>query len=313
MNLSLQIEHLDRFNEEANTDIPYIVCLDSGINGPHVVFSGGIHGNETGGVEAELRLIDAIRNQHLNLVRGQLSFILGNPHAYRVGQRCLQKNLNTLFVRGNVADSTIEDTRAIEILNYIDRIKSRLVALIDFHSVSERDMSILIYNISTIWREQMAHVSPFFDYHFAYGNGHLNGILSEIGTMFGATGISVECGSHKSRFAADRALHCMKTVMQYHGVEFEGNFPDIDLEAIEANPDIIKFECISPIIPCSGFHFEDPNIKTGSKIRAGEIYARGDNHTLYTAEQDCFAFLPDHQIVKSEPDAGFLCRELSDL
>lgn len=312
MNLSLQLEHLDQFNEGTNTGTPYIVCLDSGMDGPHVVFSGGIHGNETGGVEAELRLIDAIRNQHLTLVRGQLSFILGNPHAYRVGQRCLQKNLNTLFVRGNVADNTIEDTRAIEILNYIDQIKSGLVALIDFHSVSERDMSILIYNIPTTCREQMARVSPFFDYHFAYGNGHLKGILSEIGIMVGATGLSVECWSHKSRFAADRALHCMKTVMQYHGVEFEGNFPNIDPESIEANSDMIKFECISPIFPCSGFHFENPDIKTGSKICAGETYARGDNNTLYTAEEECFAFLPDHQVSVSEPDAGFLCRELSD-
>lgn len=313
MNLSLQLEHLDRFNEGANTGTPYIVCLDSGMDGPHVVFSGGIHGNETGGVEAELRLIDAIRNQRLNLIRGQLSFVLGNPHAYRVGQRYLQKNLNTLFGRSNVSDNTIEDARAIEIVDYIDQIKSRLVALIDFHSVSERDMSILIYNISTTCREQLAHVSPFFDYHFAYDNGHLKGILSEIGIMVGATGLSVECGSHTSRFAADRALHCMKTVMQHHGIEFEGDFPDIEPEAIKANPDMIKLKCISPIIACSGFHFENPDIKTGSKIRAGEIYARGDNDKLYIAEKDCSVFLPDHQVTIGEPDAGFLCGELSDL
>ncbi|MDP2624614.1 MAG: succinylglutamate desuccinylase/aspartoacylase family protein [Candidatus Peregrinibacteria bacterium] len=311
-NLESHALHIERFESLQNVrSTPYVVERHSAVTGgPHLVFSGGVHGNERGGVEASLRLIEAIDEGRLRLSSGSLSFVLGNPEAYKVAQRSLDEDLNRLFTRGQHGDST-EGRRAQEVLRYMEQIKDRLAVVLDFHSVSVGDLKILVYNRGVeVSRRLASELPPVFDYLFGYVRDHLDGILSEVGTLLGKDGFSVECGGHESPLAADRALLFMEASMRNYGVPYEGDFPPIHEESRTPNPDMISYETIDAIRPCAGFQFTDPDVKTGMRVLKGAVFATGDGGKEYRAPQDCVVVMPHKVANVNDIEAGFLCTEL---
>ena len=84
--------------------VPYVVRLDSGKAGPHVVITALVHGNELCGVWALLRLLDAgIRPRS-----GRLSLAFVNVQAYRrfdpaqpKASRYLDEDFNRLWDVGD--------------------------------------------------------------------------------------------------------------------------------------------------------------------------------------------------------------------
>lgn len=67
--------------------------------GPRLIVLGAVHGNETCGTQALVRLIAELEAGHLRLARGTLSVVpVCNPLAYQRGQRQGERNLNRRLI-----------------------------------------------------------------------------------------------------------------------------------------------------------------------------------------------------------------------
>ena len=63
--------------------------------GPAVIITGAVHGNEVCGTEAIKRVIQEIESGKLHLKTGMVTFVpVTNPLAYRLGARTGERNLN---------------------------------------------------------------------------------------------------------------------------------------------------------------------------------------------------------------------------
>ncbi len=93
-------------------------------NGSLLAVFAGIHGNETAGVLALKRAIEA-----LEIARGTVSFVFANPPAISSDKRQIEKNLNRCFLKNNTGTAW-EDHRARELMGLLDHCD----ALLDLHA-----------------------------------------------------------------------------------------------------------------------------------------------------------------------------------
>lgn len=85
-----------------------------------VVYSCGIHGNETGPIEIINDIISDITNAKLECVEHTL-FIIGNPRAMNLEKRFCSENLNRLFARDlSSKEDNYDVLRAKEIIEVMD-------------------------------------------------------------------------------------------------------------------------------------------------------------------------------------------------
>lgn len=92
--------------------------------GPRLVVLGAVHGNETCGTQAILRLAGELDRQDRVLLQGTLTLVpVTNPLAYQRGERMGERNLNRNF--------RVTDTPQ----DFEDRIANRLCPLLAAHDV----------------------------------------------------------------------------------------------------------------------------------------------------------------------------------
>ncbi len=100
--------------------------------GPRLIVTGAVHGNETCGTKAILRVVDEIERGELAIVAGSLTLVpVANPLAYARGTRAGERNLNRkLFPTAEPQD--FED----HVANWLCPLLARHDVLLDLHSFS---------------------------------------------------------------------------------------------------------------------------------------------------------------------------------
>ena len=103
--------------------------------GPRLIVTGAVHGNETCGTKAILRVIDDIESKRLPLVAGTVTFVpVTNPLAYAKGERAGDRNLNrNLAPTGTPVD--FED----RVANWLCPLLARHEILLDLHSTRAKN------------------------------------------------------------------------------------------------------------------------------------------------------------------------------
>jgi predicted deacylase len=105
-------------------------------DGPHLLLTGRIHGNEPCGEMALKRLIEKLSTHELELQCGKLTIMpCCNPPATKVGKRFVDVNLNRIFSHNLVRDhiESSEAPLATEIMAHIDACDM----VVDLHSFTE--------------------------------------------------------------------------------------------------------------------------------------------------------------------------------
>lgn len=95
--------------------------------GKTVAIFGGIHGNETVGIQA----IDAVLKS-VDIESGKVYFVHSNLEAIKRNIRFVEKNLNRLFFENNGGNTT-EDARARDLMRILDECD----ALLDIHAFND--------------------------------------------------------------------------------------------------------------------------------------------------------------------------------
>jgi predicted deacylase len=98
--------------------------------GPRLIITGAVHGNETCGTKAILRVMEEIDSGKLLVANGSVTFVpVTNPLAYRLVRRSGDRNLNrNLFPNDNPQD--FED----QIANWLCPLLAQHDVLLDLHS-----------------------------------------------------------------------------------------------------------------------------------------------------------------------------------
>jgi predicted deacylase len=120
--------------------------------GPMVLLSGGMHGNEPGGVLAIRRILTHLQAEGSE-IHGTLIGLCGNIGALRLGQRYTDRDLNRRWDEASLAalreteGHTAEDVEQLELLAEFDKRCSEAqgpVYLLDLHSFSATGVPFLV-------------------------------------------------------------------------------------------------------------------------------------------------------------------------
>jgi predicted deacylase len=103
--------------------------------GPRLIVTGAVHGNETCGTKAILRVVDDIESRRLSIAAGTVTFVpVTNPLAHAKGERSGDRNLNrNLAPTDNPVD--FED----RVANWLCPLLARHEILLDLHSTRARN------------------------------------------------------------------------------------------------------------------------------------------------------------------------------
>ncbi len=185
------------------------IIVDSGTAGPTVVILGGVHGNETCGVEA-LPVLSKV-----SLQKGKLILLYGNPLAIEQNVRFVEYNLNRLFcVDDDVPDGakqSYEYQRSRQLLPYLDQADYCL----DLHASFTPDSEPFIICES--------NAQDFIKYlpqnRVCYGftrlePGGSDGYMNNVGKI----GVCVECGYLQDHASALAAVHSGRSFLQSLGM-----------------------------------------------------------------------------------------------
>lgn len=289
-------ENLNYFHKHSSS-IPYCIQISSSNPGSHVVIVGGTHGNETAGLKAIVRLHQAFGRGDIPLKRGKISFLLGNPEAYRKNVRYVDYDLNRAFVQSDT--STVEGRRASEITTFLADNED-INALLDLHSVSIGDFKIVVYTRANPDNSDLAVKLSSIGLHFAFLPEHMPGTLIHAASIHNICGLIVECGNHLSAHGRQTALeHIYRILTHYHLID--GAFM-----MQTATPEkITRYESIQAIKPHSNFTFLIQDIQTGTRVKKGQKFA-GDDHGDHIAPLDCHVVVPSRVVKPTDIDAGFL-------
>lgn len=100
--------------------------------GPRLIVTGAVHGNETCGTAAILRVIDEIERGELAIIAGSVTLVpVANPMAYANGTRIGERNLNRRLM-------PTDDPQQFEdvVANWLCPLLARHDVLLDLHSFS---------------------------------------------------------------------------------------------------------------------------------------------------------------------------------
>lgn len=185
------------------------IILQSNVAGPTVVILGGVHGNETCGVDA-LPILSRVA-----LLSGKLVLLYGNPLAIEQNVRFVEYNLNRLFCADedvpHEAKQSYEYQRSRELLPYLDQADYCL----DLHASFTPDSEPFIICESNA--QDLIKYLP--QNRVCYGftrlePGGSDGYMNNKGKV----GVCVECGYLKDPVSALAAIQSSQSFLQYLGM-----------------------------------------------------------------------------------------------
>ena len=284
-------------------------------SGPRLIVTGAVHGNETCGTKAILRVMEEIDSGKLVVRAGSVTFVpVTNPLAYQLNQRSGERNLNrNLFPKDEPQD--FED----QIANWLCPLLARHDVLLDLHSFNAQSQPFVMVgprnNQGSL--QPFAHaereralarrlgVSRFVDGWMAtYGQGvqrrmkgsgaaELETVLrygvgtTEFMRTTGGYALTLECGQHADPAAPDVAYRAIMNTLAFLKV----------IDAPEPEPIALEnMEALSMVAVHDRLDADDQFSRVWSSfdsVAKGDLIGTRADGTSVTAEFDGKILFPD--------------------
>ncbi|MBV8634920.1 MAG: succinylglutamate desuccinylase/aspartoacylase family protein [Burkholderiaceae bacterium] len=281
--------------------------------GTRLIVTGAVHGNETCGTKAILRVLEELEQGKLQITRGSVTFVpVANPLAYAKGERAGDRNLNrNLFPNEDPQD--FED----RIANWLCPLLASHDVLLDLHSFSASSQPFVMVGprdndgpLEPFRHEQKERalarilgVRRFVDgWLRTYGDGvqrrtsdqqQLQKVLrygvgtTEYMRSTGGYALTLECGQHQDPQAPEVAYRAIHNTLAHLGLI------DAPAPAPIASTDM---EALSMAEVHDKLHTGDTfsrNWASFDPVRAGEEIGRRADGTPVTAGFDGLILFPD--------------------
>ena len=194
------------------------------LEGPTLIFFGGIHGNEHSGVKAlerVLYILDGIKEQ----LRGNVIGIRGNIPALARERRFLENDLNRIWTRQGIevirekqaSELTSEEEELLEIHSIISSLLETETApfyFVDYHTTSSPTLPFITINDAMINRK----FARLFPLPVILGlEEYLEGPLLSYINEKGYVAIGFESGQHFTREAVENSIAFTWLTMLFTG------------------------------------------------------------------------------------------------
>jgi predicted deacylase len=279
--------------------IPYVVCLDSGRTGAHVVITALVHGNELCGAWALLRLLESgIRPRS-----GRLSLAFVNTQAYRrfdpaqpKASRYLDEDLNRLWDPATLAGP--RQSRELERARELRPLIESADWLLDLHSMQLPSRPLLLCGLCDKGRRLAARMG--YPDLIVADRGHSNGArMRDFGGFADPasprTAMLVECGQHWARESVEVAVATCRRFLE-------------TLEVVK--PALLDRLCPPPASPpqrmvevtdavtVNGGPFRFTRDFQGLEVvpEAGTIIAYDGTKPIRTPYDDCILIMPSRRL-----------------
>jgi len=279
--------------------IPYVVCLDSGRTGAHVVITALVHGNELCGAWALLRLLESgIRPRS-----GRLSLAFVNTQAYRrfdpaqpKASRYLDEDLNRLWDPATLAGP--RQSRELERARELRPLIESADWLLDLHSMQLPSRPLLLCGLCDKGRRLAARMG--YPDLIVADRGHSNGArMRDFGGFADPasprTAMLVECGQHWARESVEVAVATCRRFLE-------------TLEVVK--PALLDRLCPPPASPpqrmvevtdavtVNGGPFRFTRDFQGLEVvpEAGTIIAYDGTRPIRTPYDDCILIMPSRRL-----------------
>ena len=278
-----------------------------GFDGPLLIGVGGLHGNETAGVEGIKRLLQLLNaEKYANppfVFKGKFIGLRGNTSALSVNKRFIDCDLNRIWSEENVTDSSseIREREDLEktILDCIQKNVCTKVVILDLHTTSAPRG---IFSVPT-------------DMHYSlrYAQGlHcpvILNILDELkGSMIAFYGgkwidnhqlvsLAFEAGQHQNPLSITMSVaamvNCLRAIGNVHEDDVEGKHDDV-LKAYAAGlPEICSIIYKYPVKDATKFEML-PGFEGFQKIYKGQLLAIDEGVEVF-CPQDGRILMPLYQ------------------
>lgn len=255
--------------------------------GKNLLVLAAVHGNEQAGTRAMERLLKEIDEKKIVLTKGKLTLVpVCNEKAYEKDVRQIDENLNRV-IKIHENPQTYEQKVANEICQLIQEND----IMLDLHSTHcEGDVPFIICDYPDAINEKFMNVLPvgYILYGWPDVYAHQKNIedccTEHYAHMCGCSGITLECGYHKSEDAVEVAYQAIINTMSVLSM----------IEAHQLNNRLIKKKILIKdyvIKRKEGHLFKE--YKHLDRVQKGETIAQYmDGETLY-ADKEGYILLPN--------------------
>jgi len=281
--------------------------IDGGLEGPTVLVTAGIHGNENAGVVAVERVVSRLVRERPE-ARGRFVCSIGNMRALREGTRFVDVDLNREWTPAKVAalgDGTpvkgqraehVEQRALIDFIGDEVRAARGPVFFIDMHTSSADGPPFITVGDTLLNREFSAN----FPLPVILGlEEQVDGSLLEFLNNCGLVTLGIEGGQHDSDESADRLEAMLLLAMVATGFLAATAVPDLAryrsllAEQSDGIPRVIEVRHRHAVEPADRFRME-PGFANFVPVRKGQLLAQ-DAHGDVLCPEDGLMLLPLYQ------------------
>jgi len=288
--------------------------IDNGLEGPTILVTAGIHGNEPAGIVAAERVVSRLARERPE-THGRFVCLAGNLGALRDGTRFVDLDLNRQWTPEKV--SALEDRATadgqpaehgeqralIELIGAEVRAARGPVFFIDMHTSSAEGPPFMTVGDTLLNRAFSAE----FPLPVILGlEEQVDGSLLEFLNNYGLVTLGIEGGQHDSNRSADRLEAVLLLALVATGVLSASAIPDLarhrSLLAEESKgiPRVIQLRHRHAVAPADRFRME-PGFVNFMPVREGQLLAQ-DAHGDVMCPEDGLILLPLYQ---GQGDDGF--------
>ncbi len=295
--------------KEGNTGVDYISTFDSGVEGPHIMISAVVHGNELCGAIA----VDHLFKQNVRPLKGKLTLAFMNIAAFEsfnpedpTKSRFVDEDFNRVWTTETLDGprDSVELRRARAVRPIVEQVDY----LFDIHSML----------ISTDPLMMAGPVSKGRDYARKIGlpkyvisdAGHNNGTrMRDYGDFINPespkNALLIECGTHWEQKSADLAI---KSVYKLLG-EFEMVSRDLMDKFGPSETDCVGqvFVEVSGPYTVQTDNFKYANTYHGMEVieKGGTVYGHDGDIPVATPYDNCVMVMPSLDIKKGESSVRY--------
>lgn len=288
--------------------------------GPTLLCVGGLHGNETAGVQALRRVLDRIEPRASEL-SGELVAVVGNEQALAAGRRYVDRDLNRAWTEERVArirargrrGGDAEDREQLELLATIEEVVEQArgpVYVLDLHTTSGFGASFSTFGDTLPNRDFAAHIPV----PMVLGLEELvEGTLLAFLGYHGLVAVAFETGQHDEPQAVDRAEAGVLIALTAVGLLPRERFPAAQdawkrlSREYRHLPRALEMRFRHDIDPRDGFRMR-PGYLNFQRVEKGEVLAR-DGQGPVRASERARILMPLYQ--EQGEDGYFLVREFN--
>lgn len=274
----------------------------SGQEGPLLIISGSVHGNEPSGLEALTSVFEVLQADK-PAIKGTVLGIAGNLSAFKKNKRYIDEDLNRTWTEENIAAGKVDSNEKREMFDIIETIKDFEAKtdyttryFLDCHTTSADTLpfiSVQEVNDNDAW----AHRFP--TYIIRGFSDMVEGCIDHYLSRIGITGFVFEAGQHTSPASRHNQEGIIWLVLKEAcGLKLEDLrcYPDsIDRFVEENAPGQDTFEILYRHALNEGDTFKmKPGYQNFQHISKGEILATQNGQEV-VSEWDAYIHMPLYQ------------------